>query len=78
MKRELSSNLSGNEVYYTAYSLLVILEIRVVNFIAKRVSIFFSYKILLRHARVVTTLVTMGPRFILRLTSWVRSTNPLT
>ena len=43
MKRELNQNLSGNEVYYTACSLLVMLRIRVVNFIAGTVLIHFSF-----------------------------------
>ena len=37
MKRDLNYNLSGNEVYYTACSLLVTFKIRGVNFIARKI-----------------------------------------
>ena len=39
MKRLLIQNVSGNEVYYTACSLLVVLNDRAVNFIARKFQI---------------------------------------
>ena len=49
MARKLNQNLSGNEVYHTAYSLQVILKKCVVNFIVTKVSIQFSFHVRFGH-----------------------------